>query len=127
MKVGFTATRLGMSPSQQEQLLRELHAAGATEFHHGCCVGGDAQGHVIARQLGLRVVGHPPSASGLRADVDCDELWPEQPYLIRNREIVMVTGLLIAAPDGPPRLRSGTWATIRLAKARRLPLVILDR
>jgi predicted Rossmann fold nucleotide-binding protein DprA/Smf involved in DNA uptake len=38
------------------------------------------------------------------------------PYLERNHAIVNESDFLIAAPDGPETLRSGTWATVRYAR-----------
>jgi hypothetical protein len=42
-------------------------------------------------------------------------LLPEREYLQRNRDIVDATDVLLAAPDGPERVRSGTWSTVRYA------------
>ncbi len=130
MIVGFTGTREGMSPNQRFELAEGLVAIGARELHHGDCVGADAQAHVIARQLGLRVVGHPPRLSALRAFCVCDELMEPRPYLRRNREIVASVELLVAAPRTMTRTRgatSGTWYTVNHAENCRLPCVVLLR
>lgn len=127
MIVGFTGSRLGMSDWQRHHLRVELHRAGATQLHHGDCIGSDKQAHEIGRQLGLKVVGHPPSADGLRAFCDCDELRPMEPYLVRNRSIVLESELVIGAPDAPPVRRSGTWNTIRLAVRMHVPVIVLPR
>ena len=39
-----------------------------------------------------------------------------KPYLDRNRDIVDACEVLLATPDGPERLRSGTWSTVRYAR-----------
>lgn len=127
MKVAFTGTRLGMTQQQRTALLRGLKQIGATELHHGDCQGADFEAHQIARQLGLRVVGHPPVADGLRSWCECDDLRLPQEYLVRNRSMVLDTELLVAAPDGPQRLRSGTWATVRHAQKGGLPYVVIER
>jgi hypothetical protein len=125
VKVGYTGPRTGMTEAQSGQLTIELHQAGATELHHGDCRGGDLQAHNIGRKLGLRIVGHPPTASGLRAFCVCDELREPRAFLVRNRAVVLETELLIATPSGPERLRSGTWSTIRYARRMRVPLIII--
>ena len=116
---GFTGTRDGMSPSQVEIVRTLLFVAGVggAVLHHGDCVGADADAHAIARELKYQVVGHPPEDDSARAFKDCDSWWDPKPYLTRNRNIVDISGLLIAAPNGfEEQLRSGTWATIRYAK-----------
>jgi hypothetical protein len=97
------------------QLKYELCVLGATELHHGDCVGSDKAAHEVARQLNLRIVIHPPVNGALRAYCVGDELRPEYDYLDRNRHIVEDTDWLIALPDGPERARSGTWSTVRYA------------
>lgn len=123
--VGFTGSRLGMSAAQQRQLRQLLIATGAGVLHHGDCCGADAQAHHIARELGLLVVIHPPSASGLRAWCEGDEERPALAFMARNHMIVRESTLLIAAPSGPEMLRSGTWATVRYARKLSKPLEVL--
>jgi hypothetical protein len=46
MRFGFTGTREGLTTDQRERLrdyLRSQDQGGEHEFHHGCCVGADAQ------------------------------------------------------------------------------------
>lgn len=48
--------------------------------------------------------------------------------LARNRRIVAAVDVLIAAPETDrEELRSGTWATIRYARAAGKPVVMLSR
>jgi hypothetical protein len=126
MIVGWTASRMGLTPPQKDTLLSELHRLGATQLHHGDCQGGDADGHEIARSLGLWIVGHPPAAEGLRAHCACDETREPAPYLTRDHNIVLETQVLLAGPDGRERLRSGTWTTIRYAKRLHRPVGVID-
>lgn len=125
---GLTATRHGMS-GEQRGALRIFLAGGKGKFHHGLCVGGDADGHHIARDLGYWIVGHPPSNPALRADanlVKCDELRPEKPYLVRNKDIVDETVALIAAPSEPEEQpRGGTWSTVRYARRTGKPIILI--
>lgn len=119
ISIGFSGTRRGATASQLAQLetrLVELHQPGA-EFHHGDCVGSDAQAHDIARRLGYRIVGHPPVQAALRAWCDCDELRRPAPYVERDSWIVAESDRLLATPDGPKRPHSGTWLTIGIADA----------
>lgn len=117
MKVGITATSKGATERQLLSLQRLLVDLAASELHHGDCVGGDAQGHSVARALGLWIVGHPPENSKARAFCSCDESRAPLPYLSRNRAIVRETELLIAMPLGfQEELRSGTWSTARFAE-----------
>lgn len=129
-KVGFTGTRKGMSSRQKEELFDLLQSG--TIFHHGDCVGADAEAHATARALGCPVVVHPPTDPKARAFCNGDDvtILDPLPYLARNREIVKSVELLIAAPKEDPEhpcLRSGTWATIRAAQRLGVPVIILKR
>ena len=130
MNIGFTGTRTGMSVAQ-ENIVRALLFAGrppqsASGFHHGDCIGADAEAHDLAKEIGWFIVGHPPNKKQARAQCTCDVMLPEEDFLKRNRDIVDAVGLLIAAPDGlEEELRSGTWATIRYAKKTHTHTVIV--
>jgi hypothetical protein len=131
-KVGFTGTQIGMSPNQKNQLrlkLLELYNQGATIFHHGDCVGADAQAHDIAFGIGMWIVIHPPSNPSKRAFKRGDETRAEADYLERNEDIVDETDYLIAAPKDHKveERRSGTWATVRYAKRTGKPGLLLAR
>ena len=117
MKIGFTGSRHGMTEAQQEQVKNLISSLGASEFHHGDCVGSDAQAHDVAKQLNLKIVIHPPSVNKYRAHKSGDECKPAKPYLTRNKEIVKATDLMIACPSSSNATsRSGTWATIRFTQ-----------
>ncbi|MFG1399852.1 hypothetical protein [Roseixanthobacter pseudopolyaromaticivorans] len=116
-RIGFTGTREGMTKVQADKVA--LHIAQAVEWHHGQCVGADAQTHAIARDLMVPIVLHPPDNAALLAD--CPGAYATRdprPYLDRNRDIVDETDGLVAAPHGPEVIKSGTWATIRYARGR---------
>jgi len=117
--IGFTGTREGMTVAQRSalrQLITECY------FHHGDCIGADAQAQEIALRSKCKVIIHPPDKAALRAYCKgwtnrCQPL----PYLLRNEAIVECTELLIAAPESDSEvLRSGTWATIRYARKWRM-------
>lgn len=119
MKVGFTGARNGMTSKQWERVYALLHEAVPDQFHHGDCVGADAQAHDIAEELEIYIVAHPPDIARGRAwrTVTADEERPTAAYLKRDHDIVDETDELIACPKGfTEERRSGTWATIRYAK-----------
>lgn len=117
MRIGFTGTRDGMSESQKQALRVALGSA--SEFHHGDCIGADAEADAIARQLGIAVVIHPPTDSSRRAFCvrPGDVVRAPRPFIERNHAIVDESQQLIAAPKSDVEaLRSGTWATVRYAR-----------
>lgn len=127
MKIGFTGTREGMTAAQKEGVVRELIALGATELHHGDCVGADADADLIAHELGLYVVIHPPVDETHRAFCRyADETRAPKTHFARNRDIVDETVHLIATPrtmyEEP---RGGTWYTVNYARKRIKPLNIV--
>jgi hypothetical protein len=118
--VGITASRHGLSDIQRRALTTFLHRArmaGASRFHHGCCVGGDEIGAVIAYNLGYRVIGHPPVKTELVTEAFSHELRESKGYLERDRDIVHETDVLIGLPNQPEVWRgSGTWFTVHYAQ-----------
>lgn len=128
--VGFTGTARGMTDAQKSELRRGLHdlwQMGFAYFHHGDCIGADAEAHTIALSLGYKVVLHPPSDPKARAFCQVYHLChPEESYLTRNQDIVGEADILIAAPAGDSELRrSGTWATIRYGRAAHKTVTII--
>lgn len=113
--IGFTGTQDGCTHDQKE-MLRILVGAG-TVFHHGDCVGADADAHAIAQSLGLRTVCHPPDIAKKRAFTINSVTMNPKGYIRRNHDIVDACEILLACPKfNVEELRSGTWATIRYAK-----------
>lgn len=120
--VGFTATRRALRDEEREwveELLR-LYYRPRAQFHHGDCVGGDAYGFEVARNLGYRTVAHPPNDNRYRAHTTSDVVMPPLDYLERNRQIVLHCGILVAVPAQPEHSGrgSGTWMTVRYARDR---------
>jgi len=119
MHVGFTGTRKGMTLEQKSSLFAVLNELagmcdGQLVVHHGDCVGADSDFHNL---VSFRIVVHPPRNYKARAWCEGDEMRNEKDYIARNHDIVDESACLIATPDGNERLRSGTWATVRYAKA----------
>jgi hypothetical protein len=119
--IGFTGSRDGMSEARLDDLKAAMSAAsdwGRFVFHHGDCVGSDAQAHAVARELGAWIVAHPayPIAHPMRANCAADVVMPISAPLKRNAVIVAAADKMIAAPAGPEVQRSGTWTTVRMAR-----------
>lgn len=106
---------------KQKSLLRSNLVAfredSNNNFHHGDCVGADAQAAEIAREVGYLIHGHPPDKDSQRAFFPSDILYEPKPYLERNKDIVLSSEMLIATPKEREEQKrgSGTWATIRFA------------
>lgn len=133
-RVGFTGTRAAPTTAQQGALgdtLYELHTGGTIgiELHHGDCVGADAAAHAYAAELGIPVVIHPPKNTSKRSMCGGKHVvaWrPPLDYLDRNQNIVNEADMLVACPyRRDEQLRSGTWATIRRARKKGIPIMLI--
>ena len=115
MKIGITGTREGMNEHQFEKVqsfLNENFQPGA-EFHHGDCVGVDAEAAILAREIGYKIISHPgPASDGLRAFVKCDESREPASHFKRNRTIVDTCDVLLVVPlQNEHQPKGGTWYT----------------
>lgn len=128
--VGFSGTQLGCADRQVVALAQVLVALGCQTLHHGDCVGGDRIAHWIARAMGARVELHPPVDPAKRAFCG---MFPGElvhrpgEYLARNLDIVLAVPVLVATPreETGETLRSGTWSTVRRARAHHRRVVIV--
>jgi hypothetical protein len=124
--------------SLQKLTFRDLiRGLGPEWFHHGDCIGSDADAHdvvVLEIAFGLvptKIIGHPPTTDTerhtvLRAYKDCYELREQKPHIERNHNIVDESGLLIATPSSSTeQVRSGTWATVRYARLQFKPVYFI--
>lgn len=139
MKIGFTGTQAGMTSEQKMKFTRVLdkliHNAPIDtlyhelEFHHGDCIGADAEAGEIADNRDFFIAVHPPTNKSKRAFVDFDMEFAARPYLDRDHDIVDATDILIATPkEADEQVRSGTWATVRYAlksRPRIKPVIII--
>lgn len=115
--VGFTGTQHGMTDQQKFQLQRELTRRQVSSFHHGDCIGADAEAHSVAEFLNLPIEIHPTTGSKRAFCSGAIKIHQSLPPLVRNTHIVNASHILIAAPRQRVEvLRSGTWATIRYAR-----------
>lgn len=124
MIIAFTGTRQGMDERQQRQFCHVLDwfcqmvdgSDEELEFHHGAADGADTE---AARMAARTMLG--PELVVARHPAGHDPL-------ARNREMVALCDVLIAAPAGHHEvLRSGTWATIRYARRAHKPIIMLSR
>jgi hypothetical protein len=151
MKYGFTGTHHGSTQAQRitlRALLMEIreklvavNSLDRDEFHHGDCVGADSQAHTIAWEVGYHITVHPPtltknrffatagpppqSISSIAVLQKFEVLYPK-PYMVRDKDIVDGAARMFATPAGTTEeLRSGTWATIRYARKKKVPITII--
>lgn len=133
MITGFTGSSRRMSAAQQAAVVALVIES--TELHHGDCVVADEWAHRCAVDLKRRVVIHPPDDPKKRAfcareypGEEVTEL-PTEPYLERNHSIVDASDRLVACPDraeAEGRAGGGVWATVRHARKRKKPIIIID-
>lgn len=125
LHVGFTGTRHGFMPRQREAFLDSINgligAWGSPDklvFHHGDCIGADAQAHAMARELGIPVVVHPPINPKTRAFcTGYADIWIEKEYHERDTDIVLSSHTMYAVPETRYELPgSGTWWTVHYAE-----------
>lgn len=127
MRTGFTGTQRGMTAKQKTATRHLLAGMNPCEFHHGDCIGADADAHELFRELKRgKVIIHPPTNSSKRALCKGNVILAPLPYLDRNKEIVINSDVLIACPgEFEEQLRSGTWSTVRFARKQMRPIFIV--
>lgn len=128
-RIGITGSRLGLTDAQYETARKLLSALSpGSEVHHGDCVGADQQAHDIVREHSsdTQIVGHPPDKPALRAFCEVDVEEPPKQYLLRDLDIVKSSDTLLAFPHTTFEIRkSGTWATVRMARKHKVPVMIV--
>ena len=127
MILGITGTREGATHQQIDAFKKLiLYTYLVTEFHHGDCVGVDAEGHDFARGL-FDIIIHPPENPKYRAFCQgACEIRPEKEYKARNCDIVDECDLLIGMPKEEFEIvRSGTWHALRYARKMKKPCIII--
>jgi hypothetical protein len=131
--IGFSGTRNRITDEQQtalRQIFYEIDQSTRLRFvpvlHHGDCINADAFAHEMARERSWEITIHPPTDHKARAFCQgYTRIRPQAPYMVRNQAIVDAVDRLIAAPSVPEILRSGTWATVRRARRRGIPITII--
>ncbi len=124
--LGVTASQTGLTEAQTRSAAYLVTSKAVAELHHGDCIGGDAQLHDIASANSIRTVVHPPSNESKRAFCAADIVLPPRGYRERNRDIVDSVELLVAFPSSMFEIvRSGTWMTVRIARATKVPVIVV--
>lgn len=130
LSLGFTGTRKEFVNIQYWKLIEVMEILSATYgvLHHGGCVGADTVAHMLAHQFRMKTEVHPADMAGMQGLCPNPSVRHEaKPPLARNKDIVRVSNLLLAAPSTFDEvMRSGTWATIRYAREAKLPIIIVD-
>ena len=132
LPIGFTGNRLGLTSNQTITMKLLARNFPNTTWRHGDCIGADAEFHDIVSEHAKNpyIIIHPPIISQARAfktGYKIHKIMQPKPYLTRNQDIVNASSLLIAAPKHLiEETRSGTWSTIRYAKKKHVPVIILD-
>jgi hypothetical protein len=147
MILGFTGTRQGMTPKQLATVRavaeRYYRTGRLLVVRHGACAGADREFHATvvnqpefhAEPTRMFTTWLYPSNAEQRTwalaavaalPPDAGFVVKTQPPLERNKRIVGGSDLLIAAPRGfTEEVRSGTWATVRYARERRVAITIV--
>lgn len=126
--VGFSGTQVGMTDEQKQSFRNVLTGLSPGYFHHGWCRGADAEADEIARDLGFKIIGHPPTNTKKMATLPepfimCDP----KDYLDRNLDIAIASEIFVATPKEFKEIkRSGTWSTVRRARGRAEWLCIIN-
>ncbi len=137
LHVGFTGTRRGMTDEQfgwtmtvLRHLMR-LHRVPTLHGHHGDCEGADAEFHELMRHADVDgfVHMHPPIDEEHRAFCDLledDVMYPRRKHMQRNKDIVLMSRILIAVPYETDRQEyGGTWRTYGMAESRGLATYLI--
>jgi len=127
--LGFTGSSDDGMPTalQEKTIFAMLVKFVPKQVHHGDCINSDARFNAICnmRIIPPEIHIHPPDNPKKRAWCIGDIMYEEKPYMKRNQDIVNASGVLIATPHGPEVVRSGTWATIRRARKKGIPIYIV--
>ncbi len=130
-KIGITGTRSGAS---EQRLVSLGHLMGSVvarkpivELHHGDCVGVDLQAAIMASNMDIHTVCHPPVDESLRAFHNSDTTLPKLNHFARNRNIVDASDLLIVIPyQDEWQPRGGTWYTHDYAVKKGVDVAIIE-
>lgn len=130
----FTGTREGMTELQKTAFIRHLQQMSC--LIHGACRGADDEADELAALVFVHRIVWPSTASTrvpdevlqarTRVGSGLTILLPPLPPLVRDRHIVDSGEVLLAAPRAMYEERhSGTWATVRYARKKGVPVIML--
>lgn len=131
--LGITGSKDGMT-SAQKVSFRKIARRFYGQFHEGDCIGADVEAAKMIDEIGGYFIHiHPPTNPRYRANwipKDSEHrLWEVKPYGDRDLDIVYESDAMVATPRTFSEIKrgSGTWLTIRLARAELRPLAIIWR
>lgn len=120
MHLAIAGTRKGLTEDQFNRVKEFILLEGSefTHLHEGDCIGVDAQVTQMFQDMQpqVTVVCHPPDKFRCRAYTKYDETKDVRPYIMRDKDMVDASSFLWACPEGPEKIRSGTWTTVRYAR-----------
>ena len=126
---GIPGTQDGMTLQQELTARRFIDwlSQQYSVLHHGDCIGADEEFHYLVRKYTKwRVITHPCTITKKRAYCAADMSYGPKSPLDRNHDIANSIGMLLVFPKGyTEELRSGTWATVRYARKRNIPIWII--
>ena len=98
-----------------------------THLHEGDAVGVDYEITLLFAHYRpeVEIVCHPPIKPHYRAYGPYDQIKEEKDYLVRDQDNVNESQYLWACPNGAEIIRSGTWATVRYARIKGIPITIV--
>lgn len=129
MHLGITGTKKGMTEKQFD-VIKEFVKESASlisVFHHGDCIGVDVQTALLIDHYlpDVWIMVHPPDKNKYRGFGPWNETQRPKPYVVRDQDNINLSDYLWAVPDGPERIRSGTWTTVRMARKKGIPITII--
>ncbi len=129
--LGFTGTRRGMTDAQLSRFRYKYAMRLPRTFVHGGAIGADEHAHqeaikfTAARDIEI-FPGSRDRELYWRAKFPTLLVVEWRQPLLRNRAMVARCDRLIACPGEPDEvLRSGTWATVRYARAAGKPVTLI--
>jgi len=123
--IGFTGTRKGMTDGQRISLARIVDNTEIGSAVHGGAIGADEEFDALMVSKGIERLILPSNLPNQRMARQGGTWLEPQPPLERNRAIVDACDFLVAAPEGPETVRSGTWSTIRYARKKGRQVTII--
>lgn len=127
MHLGITGTRKGITESQFNVFYKFIVEDCITHLHEGDCIGADYNLTLMFEMLrpDIVIIRHPPLNTKTQAGGPYDITKEPKSYLERDKDIVNESQYLWAAPKGEEIVRSGTWATVRYARIKGIPITIV--
>lgn len=127
IRISFTGSRKGMTSLQKKTFVKIISTLPDFSFLHGDCIGADSDAHNLVLDQGMKnILIRPCYFNDQRAFSEGGTIIAKPGHpLARNKKIVDDGDQLIACPSGyAEERRSGTWATIRYARAK-MPILII--